>query len=679
MLDELLKVVKVDISDGTQSVKDYKDAVDDATEAAIDLDEALNEIAGTANTNLDNALKESVDHLDTLKKGTKDLKDEIGSEKGGIMSGITAGFSEAVDATLDEVGQLDGSIGKLGFHFRDYGKVIKSFFTSATNGLKGFKLALASTGIGLLIVAATTLYARFDDIKKALGITGDTFTKFKNTAIKALQTVVGAVVGLGSAIGYGVAEGVKIAMRSINQLKTVALTTFMGISQAATGNITGAIKYLSLAGAQAVNTVKGNAKEVGNAISEGWRSGFAAGENLVSDLLTSKTEENIAKAGSIAKAGAEQINNDILDQELASIQKRNDFAKKMIEISLLDENEKAKKTFEIEQKNYDERIAAYDKYLANFNGKSEEKVKLEQARQDLITDKYVSDIEYTNELQKKRDEEQKAAAEQKLKDQEAAFNKRLEDINSERDYKTQMAELTIEDEQALEDRLYEIKLNSLYKEQALYQQQIASFSGSVEEREKLERKYATVTAKINKTITDNQKKDETQRRAIREQQMQSSLSTASQLFGNLSKLAKENSKAGKALAIAQTTIDTFQSAQSSYKAMSGIPIVGPALGIAAAAAAIAGGVANIRSIMKTDEAGESSTPSETNNNTAVTATPEQIMPNVGVVPMLDEMRDLQQMQSIPVTNESQQRVYVVESDIQEVGTRVQVRESEATF
>ena len=48
----------------------------------------------------------------------------------------------------------------------------------------------------------------------------------------------------------------------------------------------------------------------------------------------------------------------------------------------------------------------------------------------------------------------------------------------------------------------------------------------------------------------------------------------------------EQTAAGKAAAIAAATISTYQSAQDSYKALAGIPIIGPALGAAAAAAAI---------------------------------------------------------------------------------------------
>ena len=64
-------------------------------------------------------------------------------------------------------------------------------------------------------------------------------------------------------------------------------------------------------------------------------------------------------------------------------------------------------------------------------------------------------------------------------------------------------------------------------------------------------------------------------------------------FGAHSKKAFE---AYKALAIAQAIMDTYAMATASYKALAVIPVIGPALGFAAAAAAIATGMANVSAI-----------------------------------------------------------------------------------
>ena len=67
---------------------------------------------------------------------------------------------------------------------------------------------------------------------------------------------------------------------------------------------------------------------------------------------------------------------------------------------------------------------------------------------------------------------------------------------------------------------------------------------------------------------------------------------------------------GKAAAIADTVISTYEGAQKAFTSLAGIPIVGPALGAAAATAAIAGGVARVNSI-RSQSLGGSSTPANT--------------------------------------------------------------------
>ena len=80
------------------------------------------------------------------------------------------------------------------------------------------------------------------------------------------------------------------------------------------------------------------------------------------------------------------------------------------------------------------------------------------------------------------------------------------------------------------------------------------------------------------------------------------LSLAAGFAGNLSAIFGEQSKVGKAAAVAQTTISTYQAATGAYAALAPIPIVGPVLGIAAAGAAVAAGLANVKKILavKTD-------------------------------------------------------------------------------
>ena len=68
-------------------------------------------------------------------------------------------------------------------------------------------------------------------------------------------------------------------------------------------------------------------------------------------------------------------------------------------------------------------------------------------------------------------------------------------------------------------------------------------------------------------------------------------------LGQLSSIIGQDTAAGKAFAVAKATIDTYQSAVSAYAALSGIPVIGPALGAIAAGAAVASGIATVKKIV----------------------------------------------------------------------------------
>jgi len=114
------------------------------------------------------------------------------------------------------------------------------------------------------------------------------------------------------------------------------------------------------------------------------------------------------------------------------------------------------------------------------------------------------------------------------------------------------------------------------------------------EKQKIRDHYAEEEEKLTKLTTANK------------------LDLASNAMGDLATIFGEESKAGKAAAIAQTTIETYKGATSAFASLSGIPVVGPVLGGIAAAAAVAAGIANVKKITSIGPAvsgGGGSTPS----------------------------------------------------------------------
>lgn len=101
---------------------------------------------------------------------------------------------------------------------------------------------------------------------------------------------------------------------------------------------------------------------------------------------------------------------------------------------------------------------------------------------------------------------------------------------------------------------------------------------------------------LNRIETESNKQLANDEASIRQKRLEN----ADKFFGDLSTVALvaagKQSGVFKQLAIVQTSIKTYESATSAYASMVGIPYVGPALAVAAAAAAIAAGFANIRAI-----------------------------------------------------------------------------------
>jgi hypothetical protein len=75
--------------------------------------------------------------------------------------------------------------------------------------------------------------------------------------------------------------------------------------------------------------------------------------------------------------------------------------------------------------------------------------------------------------------------------------------------------------------------------------------------------------------------------------------TSRQLLQTITETTAEGAAIGKAAAVAATTIDTYKAAMAAYSAVAGVPIIGPALGVAAAGAAIAVGASAVKNILST--------------------------------------------------------------------------------
>lgn len=124
--------------------------------------------------------------------------------------------------------------------------------------------------------------------------------------------------------------------------------------------------------------------------------------------------------------------------------------------------------------------------------------------------------------------------------------------------------------------LQQQKLNKEYENSLAYADAIGA------DKTQIEKNYADKSAEIDSM------------------RYSAAISIASETAADLVTILGETTTAGKIAATAGATIDTLESAVSSYNAMSSIPYVGPVLGGIAAAAAMASGIATVNDIWAVD-------------------------------------------------------------------------------
>jgi len=296
-------------------------------------------------------------------------------------------------------------------------------------------------------------------------------------------------------------------------------------------------------------------------------------------------EENKGKADTLKDEV--KLAEDVKDKKLAIIEE--EFAAKKLteseyELAML----QTKNEFLEDQKNLTVEYA--NEELEAF--KSTNKSRLNEGQ--LLTDALVNQEENRlNEIAQKEREFQEV----RLKEGE---------INQQ-EYNAAINAIDEQNRQTKEENREDLQQQQLERETQDYQNKMAAEEGNflaqmdleeqrMKQRHARELELAKQQGLDLKALKERQAKEE---EGIEKAKQEFKVGLASQTFGNLATILGKETKLGKAAAIAQTTIDTYQSAQAAYKALAGIPVVGPALGAIAAGAAVASGLKAVQKITST--------------------------------------------------------------------------------
>jgi len=246
----------------------------------------------------------------------------------------------------------------------------------------------------------------------------------------------------------------------------------------------------------------------------------------------------------------------------------------------------------------------YDRQIQQL--KNQEEAQIEQIKnldvsavkgQELILKVVEKTQEKIAEIENKRaaDQDAKFKADQAKKeaDAQSALNKELANVNAlielDKMKYENLAELSEDD---LDNTI------RLMDEKMRLELEAAEKSGaSAAQLQLIKQNYANAEIQLTKNVT----KAKTDAAAIQEQIERDQARRAADALGLIAEAAGETTAIGKVAGVAQATINTYLSATEAYKSVAGIPGIGPALGVAAAGAAIALGLKQVQEIMAVND------------------------------------------------------------------------------
>ena len=743
-LNELKKAWKATNDEAKRSK--LGNEINEVKSSLNDLDDSL----GSFKTNSSDSLSTFKEAMDDAQDSIEPLKSKFESVQK-VAAGVASGFAAfqgvvalmgveneklektfiklqaamAIAQGIGGLGDLVEGISKAKVAFSGAITAVKAFIVS----LRGIKLAIASTGIGLLIVALGMLVEYFMSSKETSKDASKETDKLNNSLENLGNRLSKIALRRSTADMNAYAEALKNAAGNAAELERI----MKNYEKTKTENN---LKYATKELEEYRNAAKKAKKELDDfyknkpdnaeynkkvedklkkVVDDAERK-VDEQENKVAqlkaELQTSRAQTTI-DAANAAKERAQNEKKSAEDIEKAYIQmfknirkemaedggilpKSSDFyALQLIDTSLEeidDEKETALKTFEEywkERKKTDKE--GYEAAKKEFNNYYE----WLKDKTELGIWKDVSDA--------KKDEVQQAISDfydgMETAFQEAEQKKDLSLFNAEQNNQEQHTtkfalgfevDTTMSDElanletkkkllkeiQNIEKETYENKkkylddiINNEETDENVKEQ-------AIKERTDLDNKYAIKAKEIEQQLTNTTLKEEEKKKKARSLALKYYLDFAADIAGSLASILGEETKAGKIAATAQATIDTYKAANGAYAALANIPFVGPGLAITAAAAAITAGIANVKKIWAVKE----NQPNNPSSSSDSAASQSIVRPNIS----LSDVIPTQLTQNVMTDSELSElnkstKVYVTETDISDTMNKVEVTENNASF
>lgn len=588
-------------------------------------------------------LKDLSKEMDEVSESSKEMNEEMAESQEGVEE-----MGDQAGKTSSQVGGMPGPLGAA---------------AGATRGLgAAFKALLANP----IVLVITLIVAGLTALVKAF-----TSTKEGGEKVKQLMAGLGAAMDvlrdLLVTVGKRLVAVFKDPQQTIKNLwesiKQNLIDRFQGLidSARAVGKILKAAFQLDF------DTVKEGAKEFGQAMVQ-IATGFTPEEivqglNKIKDGIVAITSE--IKNEAIAAAQLTAQLQDIIDLQRDLGVQRAELNKDLSDQRLIIEDINA--TYDDRLKAIDNVLEAESALLAKELEAQRERLRIENELAAL-SDSDAETLDKLAQLQIQLANTEQASASIRLR-----IEKRRDAILKERDAleaqfakKSQDRQIAqVEDD--LQRELAKLEQQRALDEMALEQSKL---SEETKQQQLLEIKeyYAFLALQKEQELNDKRaaedKKAADARVDLEKKVTESKIGYAEAGVDSITTLAKEGTKAYKGASAAQALIDTYKAATAAYASLAGIPIVGPVLGIAAAAAAVIAGLRNVKQILSTDPSGGSlggqpATPSRTGSFTGAIAETDITAPNV---------------RSVVDPNAPPQKAYVVSQEMtsqQELDARIE--------
>tara|TARA_R110000823_G_scaffold122309_1_gene247645 strand:+ start:1453 stop:3369 length:1917 start_codon:yes stop_codon:yes gene_type:complete len=565
-------------------------------------------------------VKIQADVKDAVKKISELTKavEKLGQENAEQQKELTAALSDNAKAGKKQVSVL---------------KKVKGAVGSLGKGFKGLGLVFKGLGFGILIKLAGDLVEKFKEnqvVTDALAMVSETLSIVLNQIIDVFKPIIervkeatGGFDALGKVLGGALTIAVNVIVAAIQGI-------VLGVQKA---QLAWEDSFLGGKDPDKIKQLQADIDATSEKLAKTGENIKNAGKQIGDNFV-----EALGEVGTLAQGIAEGVSEvvDKVDIKAAAADaKRLVAAKKNFELLALQQQRLIEKyDLQAEQQRQirdDETLSIAERIEANkelgkiLEDQTEAEKASVQARINTIAQEIAlkgESVERTNELYELNTEllavdakvagfksEQLTNTNALLKEQQELTQSQLESettLSLEQKRfaaEREVLELTkLEKMREVLEAEREIELERLQMNIDVYaegtQAKVDAQIAYNEAKQGLDQQLATNEDAINREKSKNEIK-------WAELTTEEKLGVASKSLGQLAGLLGKESAAGKAAAIAAATIDTYQSATSSYKSLAGIPIVGPVLGGIAAAAAVASGIATVKKIAATKTPGPS--------------------------------------------------------------------------